>query len=167
MAKKSRNNHRKTMGKGLLPTVFSDIYLLAMKILAVDAKESSLYWDGLPIKDELKLKYAYTGLSEDSFQSPVQKLYLMLKQRMISDDDFSDSDDDDNENNVEIERWVNIDDSELNRLLNVNNVSFSSANSRKEPVKTLLCSYIIGVEAKLNVLSLNERAICLHRIVVP
>ncbi|CAB4438276.1 unnamed protein product [Rhizophagus irregularis] len=44
----------------------------------------------------------------------------MLKQRMISDDDFSDSDDDDNENNVEIERWVNIDDSELNRLLNVN-----------------------------------------------
>ncbi|CAB4439568.1 unnamed protein product [Rhizophagus irregularis] len=56
-----------------------------MKILAVDAKESSLYWDGLPIKDELNY-----------------------------------NDDDDNENNVEIERWVNIDDSELNRLLNVN-----------------------------------------------
>ncbi|GBC22232.2 ribonuclease H-like domain-containing protein [Rhizophagus irregularis DAOM 181602=DAOM 197198] len=50
--------------------------------------------------------------------------------KVISDDDFSDSDDDDNENNdnsnsldtrsIEIERWVNIDDSELNRLLNVN-----------------------------------------------
>ncbi|CAB4396060.1 unnamed protein product [Rhizophagus irregularis] len=43
---------------------------------------------------------------------------------------FSHLDDDDNENNdnsnsldtrsIEIERWVNIDDSELNRLLNVN-----------------------------------------------
>ncbi|CAB4471608.1 unnamed protein product [Rhizophagus irregularis] len=81
-----------------------------------------------------ELKYAYTGLSEDSFQSSVRKALSNAKAsddlNEDSDDDFFDSDDDNDENNdnsnsldtrsMEIERWINIDDSELNKLLNVN-----------------------------------------------
>ncbi|CAB4476873.1 unnamed protein product [Rhizophagus irregularis] len=81
-----------------------------------------------------ELKYAYTGLSEDSFQSSVREALSNAKAsddlNEDSDDDFFDSDDDNDENNdnsnsldtrsMEIERWINIDDSELNKLLNVN-----------------------------------------------
>ncbi|CAB5363639.1 unnamed protein product [Rhizophagus irregularis] len=81
-----------------------------------------------------ELKYAYTGLSEDSFQSSVREALSNAKAsddlNEDSDDDFFDSDDDNDENNdnsnsldtrsMEIERWINIDNSELNKLLNVN-----------------------------------------------
>lgn len=72
-----------------------------------------------------ELKY---GIIRRFFQSSVQEALSNAKAKddlnEDSDDDFSDSDDDDNENNdnldtrgIEIERLINIVDSELNSLI--------------------------------------------------
>lgn len=87
-----------------------------------------------------ELKYAYVGVSEDDFQSSIRDA---LSEANRSDDfdedegdDFSDDDDDENNNDdendddgndsnisnpkaTEIEKWVDIDDLELKRLLNI------------------------------------------------
>lgn len=83
-----------------------------------------------------ELKYAYSGMSENAFQSAVQEALSNVN----ADDDFIDSDEDDeydfsdddddttddneDENistrNMEVEKWINVDDSELRQLLNVN-----------------------------------------------
>jgi hypothetical protein len=91
-----------------------------------------------------ELKYAYVGVSEDNFQTSVREA---LSEANASDgldedegndffddddgddDDYDDDDDDDEESNhdsnipnqrdTEIEKWVNINDLELKRLLNV------------------------------------------------
>src|ERR1041384_1336036 len=79
-----------------------------------------------------ELKYAYTGVSEDDFQSSIRDA-LNGSDDFNEDegDDFFDDDDDDNGENdnhdsnvsnqkaTEIEKWVNINDLELKRLLNI------------------------------------------------
>src|ERR1051325_6984890 len=79
-----------------------------------------------------ELKYAYAGMSEDDFQSSIQDV-LNGSDDFNEDegDDFFDDDGDDNgekgnhDSNVsnqkatEIEKWVNINDLELKRLLNI------------------------------------------------
>jgi hypothetical protein len=87
-----------------------------------------------------ELKYAYTGTPDDVFQSSVQEALSNAKARddfdEDEDDDFDDDFDDDEDNdddqeegdrnsnihkqkNTEIENWVDINDSELKRLLNI------------------------------------------------
>jgi hypothetical protein len=85
-----------------------------------------------------ELKYAYAGISEDDFQSSVRDA-LNGSDDFNEDegDDFSDDEDDDNGNGgnngekgnhdsnisnqkaTEIEKWVNINDPELKRILNI------------------------------------------------
>src|ERR1043166_6799438 len=85
-----------------------------------------------------ELKYAYAGVSEDDFQSSIRDA-LNGSDDFNEDegDDFFDDDDDDNGNGddngkkgnhdsnvsnqkaTEIEKWVNINDLELKRLLNI------------------------------------------------
>ena len=79
-----------------------------------------------------ELKYAYAGVSEDDFQSSVRTA-LNGSDDFDEDerDDFSDDDDDDDDNGgddgddsnnkktTEIEKWVNINDLELKRLLSI------------------------------------------------
>jgi hypothetical protein len=97
------------------------------------------------VNAEKELKFAYTGLSEDAFQSSVQQALSSIKASdgldeddddddddyFFDSDDSDDSDDDyDNDDsnnsdtsdtrNTEIEKWINIDDSELKKLLSVN-----------------------------------------------
>lgn len=84
-----------------------------------------------------ELKYAYTGTPDDVFQSNVQEALSNAKARddfdEDEDDDFDDDFDDDEDNqeegddnsnihkqkNTEIENWVDINDSELKQLLNI------------------------------------------------
>lgn len=78
-----------------------------------------------------ELKYAYAGVSEDDFQFSIQKA---LSEANASDDldededEFFDDDDNEEDNHdsnipsqrdTEIERWVDINDPELKRLLNI------------------------------------------------
>ncbi|HLY68267.1 MAG TPA: hypothetical protein VKR53_00980 [Puia sp.] len=77
-----------------------------------------------------ELKYAYAGVSEGDFQSSIRDA---LAEANGSDDLYEDEgdyffDDDDDENDddgngdddgTEIEKWVDINDLELNRLLNI------------------------------------------------
>lgn len=82
-----------------------------------------------------ELKYVYTGLSEDDFQSSIQQA---LSNAAKTNDDFIEENDDDadfsdeeedntndneeenyNTRNTEIEQWINIDSSDLTRLLEV------------------------------------------------
>jgi hypothetical protein len=89
-----------------------------------------------------ELKYAYAGISEDNFQSSIQEA---LSEANTSDDleedegdDFFDDDDDsnsdgnDNDNeksnhdssvpnqrDTELEKWIDINDLELKKLLNI------------------------------------------------
>jgi hypothetical protein len=77
-----------------------------------------------------ELKYAYAGISEGDFQSSIRDA---LAEANGSDDLYEDEgdyffDDDDDENDddgngdddgTEIEKWVDINDLELNRLLNI------------------------------------------------
>jgi len=79
-----------------------------------------------------ELKYAYAGVSEDDFQSSIRTA-LNGSDDFDEDerDDFSDDDDDDDDNGgddgddsnnkktTEIEKWVNINDLELKRLLSI------------------------------------------------
>jgi hypothetical protein len=84
-----------------------------------------------------ELKYAYAGVSEDDFQSSIRTA-LNRSDDFDEDerDDFSDDDDDDDDDNggndgemgnqdsnnqktTEIEKWVNINDLELKRLLSI------------------------------------------------
>ena len=83
-----------------------------------------------------ELKYAYAGVLEDDFQSSVRTA-LNGSDDFDEDerDDFSDDDDDDDDNGgddgemgnhdsnnqktTEIEKWVNINDLELKRLLSI------------------------------------------------
>lgn len=78
-----------------------------------------------------ELKYAYAGVSEDDFQSSIRTA-LNGSDDFDEDerDDFSDDDDDDddgemgnqdsnNQKTTEIEKWVNINDLELKRLLSI------------------------------------------------
>src|SRR3954452_15331983 len=84
-----------------------------------------------------ELKYAYAGVSEDDFQSFIRTA-LNGSDDFDEDerDDFSDDDDDDDDDNggddgemgnqdsnnqktTEIEKWVNINDLELKRLLSI------------------------------------------------
>jgi hypothetical protein len=82
-----------------------------------------------------ELKYAYTGMSEGDFQSSIRDA-LNGSDDFDEDerDDFSDDDDDDgnggddgekgnhdsnNQKTTEIEKWVNINDLELKRLLSI------------------------------------------------
>ena len=82
-----------------------------------------------------ELKYAYTDLSENAFQASVQQALFSAEADDDSDNDededfFDDSDDDNEEDNsnsntsdpknADIEKWINIDDSELKKLLDVN-----------------------------------------------
>jgi len=94
-----------------------------------------------------ELKYAYAGIPDDVFQSSVQKALSDAKARddFVEDEDGDDFDDDDkddaddqedqeeedhnsnirnqrnicNQRNTEIENWIDINDSELKRLLNI------------------------------------------------
>ena len=82
-----------------------------------------------------ELKYAYTGMPDNVFQSSVKEALSNAKARddfnEDEDDNFDDSDDDkdnddDQENsnihkqkNTEIENWIDINDSELKQLLNI------------------------------------------------
>jgi|SRR5436190_7209230 len=83
-----------------------------------------------------ELKYAYAGVSEADFQSSIRTA-LNGSDDFDEDerDDFSDDDDDDdgnggddgemgnhdsnNQKTIEIEKWVNINDLELKRLLSI------------------------------------------------
>ena len=83
-----------------------------------------------------ELKYAYAGVSEADFQSSIRTA-LNRSDDFDADerDDFSDDDDDDdgnggddseignhdsnNQKTTEIEKWVNINDLELKRLLSI------------------------------------------------
>src|SRR5688572_24481947 len=81
-----------------------------------------------------ELKYAYTDLSENAFQAAVQQALSSAEADDDSDkdedEDFFDDSDDDEENNsnsntsdpknTDIEKWINIDDLELRKLLDVN-----------------------------------------------
>lgn len=92
-----------------------------------------------------ELKYAYAGVSEDDFQSSIRDaLYEANRSDGFDEgegDNFSDDDDDENDNGddennddgeksnhdsnisnqkaTEIEKWVDINDLELKRLLNI------------------------------------------------
>ena len=94
-----------------------------------------------------ELKYAYAGIPDDVFQSSVQKALSDAKARddFVEDEDGDDFDDDDkddaddqedqeeedhnsnirnqknirNQRNTEIENWIDINDPELKRLLNI------------------------------------------------
>lgn len=92
-----------------------------------------------------ELKYAYAGVSEDNFQSSIRDaLYEANRSDGFDEgegDNFSDDDDDENDNGddennddgeksnhdsnisnqkaTEIEKWVDINDLELKRLLNI------------------------------------------------
>src|SRR6266498_1646661 len=81
-----------------------------------------------------KLKYAYAGVSEDDFQSSVQEALSEANRNdeleEDDDDDFFDNDGDDDDDNEEgnhnsnirdtdIEKWVDINDLELKKLLNI------------------------------------------------
>ena len=86
-----------------------------------------------------ELKYAYTGMSEDDFQSSVRDALNGSDDFNENEgDDFSDDEDDDDNGNggnngeksnhdsnisnqkaTEIEKWVNINDPELKRILNI------------------------------------------------
>jgi hypothetical protein len=90
-----------------------------------------------------ELKYAYVGVSEDDFQSSVREALSEVNASDgldkdegndffdddDGDDDDDDNDDDDEESNhdsnipnqrdTEIEKWVNINDLKLKKLLNV------------------------------------------------
>jgi|GEM_PF-5557174 len=91
-----------------------------------------------------ELKYAYAGVSEDDLQSSIQGAFSEVNGNDCFDedegDDFSDDDDDENDDDgnggddgkkgnhdsnisnqkdTEIEKWVNINDLELKRLLNI------------------------------------------------
>ena len=88
-----------------------------------------------------ELKYAYAGIPDDVFQSSVQKVLSDAKARddFVEDEDGDDFDDDDkddaddqedqeeedhnsnirNQRNTEIENWIDINNSELKRLLNI------------------------------------------------
>lgn len=92
-----------------------------------------------------ELKYAYAGVSEDDFQSSIRDaLYEANRSDSFDEgegDNFSDDDDDENDNGddennddgeksnhdsnisnqkaTEIEKWVDINDLELKRLLNI------------------------------------------------
>src|SRR6266542_2217915 len=98
----------------------------------LDVREFFQYWDGLQIKKELK--YAYTGVLEDNFQSSVREALSEANRsdglEEDDDDDFFDNDGDDDDDNEEgnhnsnirdtdIEKWVNINDLELKKLLNI------------------------------------------------
>jgi hypothetical protein len=73
-----------------------------------------------------ELKYAYAGVSEDDFQSSIRTA-LNGSDDFDEDerDDFSDDDgemgnqDSNNQKTTEIEKWVNINDLELKRLLSI------------------------------------------------
>ncbi|CAB4377180.1 unnamed protein product [Rhizophagus irregularis] len=92
------------------------------------------------INAQKELKYTYAGVSEDDFQSSIREaLSEANKSDDINEDDDGDEffDDDDNDyndddddnggggdgngngNDEDIERWVDINDSELKRLLNI------------------------------------------------
>ena len=90
------------------------------------------------INAKKKLKYAYVGIPDDVFQSSVQEALSNAKARDDFDEDEDDDDfnDDDKDNaddqeegdrnsnihkqkNTEIENWIDINDSELKQLLNV------------------------------------------------
>ena len=91
-----------------------------------------------------ELKYAYVGVSEDDFQSFIRDAFSKVNGNDDFDDDdegddFSDDDDDENDDDnngdsgekgnhdsnisnqkaTEIEKWVDINDLELKRLLNI------------------------------------------------
>jgi hypothetical protein len=88
-----------------------------------------------------ELKYAYAGIPDDVFQSSVQKALSDAKARddFVEDEDGDDFDDDDkddaddqedqeeeghnsnirNQRYTEIENWIDINDPELKRLLNI------------------------------------------------
>ena len=93
-----------------------------------------------------ELKYAYTGTPDDVFQSSIQEALSNAKARDVFDEDFDeefdeefdddkDDDKDDessadvqegdrnsnirNQGNTKIESWIDINDPELKRLLNV------------------------------------------------
>ena len=88
-----------------------------------------------------ELKYAYAGILDDVFQSSVQKALSDAKVRddFIEDEDGDNFDNDDkddandqkdqeeedynsnicNQRNTEIENWIDINDSKLKRLLNI------------------------------------------------
>src|SRR5215216_4007625 len=78
-----------------------------------------------------ELKYAYAGVSEDDLQSSIQGAFSEVNGNNCFDedegDDFSDDDDEkgnhdsniSNQKDTEIEKWVNINDLELKRLLNI------------------------------------------------
>lgn len=82
-----------------------------------------------------ELKYAYVGIPDNVFQASVQEALSNAKARddfdEDEDDDFDDFDDDkdddddqegdlnSNVQNAEIENWININDSELKQLLNI------------------------------------------------
>ena len=88
-----------------------------------------------------ELKYAYAGIPDDVFQSSVQKALSDAKARddFVEDEDGDDFDNDDkddtndqedqeeedhnsnirNQRNTELENWIDINDPELKRLLNI------------------------------------------------
>ena len=88
-----------------------------------------------------ELKYAYAGIPDDVFQSSVQKALSDAKARddFVEDEDGDNFDDDNkddaddqedqeakghnsnirNQRNTEIENWIDINDPELKRLLNI------------------------------------------------
>ena len=88
-----------------------------------------------------ELKYAYAGVSEDDFQSSIRDALYEANRSdgfdegegdNFSDDDDNENDNGDDENNdddensnisnqkaTEIEKWVDINDLELKRLLNI------------------------------------------------
>jgi hypothetical protein len=85
-----------------------------------------------------ELKYAYVGLSETDFQTSVQEAFSDANASDGLDEDededvfFDDDSDDDNDNegddrdsntpsqrDTEIENWVDINDAELKKLLNI------------------------------------------------
>jgi len=93
------------------------------------------------INAQKELKYAYAGVSEDNFQSSVQEALFEANASDgldededelddFFDDEEEDGDDDDsgegnhdsnipNQRDTEIEKWVDINDLELKRLLNI------------------------------------------------
>src|SRR6266540_736652 len=81
-----------------------------------------------------ELKYAYAGVSEDDFQSSVREALSEANRsdglKEDDDDDFFDNDGDDDDDNEEdnhnsnirdtdIEKWVDINNLELKKLLNI------------------------------------------------
>jgi len=120
-----------------------------------------------------ELKHAYIGLPEDDFQSFVQQALSNAKSsddflEEEEDEYFSDDDDDDDDDvdengngnisdtrNMNIEKWININDSELKKLLEVN------VNVVIEPHSTTINhgSNVFDIEATLdNILGTSTSA---------